>query len=151
MSFAKNLARSVVFVASVAASGGTLRGEMKARPSGDVRFIDLLADGEQYDVTVQSDGCFHSTEERLVFQREGAVVTLEWTDRNGQRRRRWLTAAALEEIRRFEAGLSGAHEGDCTTVDTYTVRFRGEVVTTKDASCGWNGARALTTALFPGR
>jgi hypothetical protein len=97
-------------------------------------FIDLLKNGEEYSIQVSSQGCFHSTDEKIIITRKVDKYYLNYGATN-----KLLNNADIKAIRKFEIELNYMESFGCTTSDTYVVKYKKKEVKISDGSCSWNG------------
>jgi len=105
--------------------------------------IELLQNGESYEIEITSVGCFSGSRQTLVISKESDVFTA-----NFQEVDKVLSTDDIEALRIFELQLRSLNMGGCTTVDTYVIRYGNDTFQTSDGTCSWNGGRKLLDAII---
>ena len=107
-----------------------------------VPFIDLLQDGEYYQIEITSVGCFNGSRQTLAISREtdGYLVSFGDTVKK-------LSAAEITAIRDFEHDLQSLSLGGCSTVDTYKLIYGANSFQISDGTCSFHGGRNLMRQL----
>lgn len=110
----------------------------------DSNFIGSLTDSASYSIHLYSRGCFHFSQDSIVISRVGENYFLSHKSISIQ-----LTKEQIQKIKTFEYTLLHFDLGSgCTTVDEYSISFRGsQVLLLDDSSCMWNGMRNLLLGL----
>lgn len=97
--------------------------------------IDQIQDKENYQILMQSKGCFHSTADTLIISRKNSTYYATWANK-----KKTLTQADIDAVRHFEIELNYmADAGFCTTADTYVIIYKNIRKKIIDGSCRWNG------------
>lgn len=107
--------------------------------------IDRLMENESYIIHFSSQGCFHSTKSKLTIQKTNDIYTITWDDQLKE-----LSQDDIEALRQFEFELNYMTYGDCTTIDTYIIEYKGEKKQFDDGGCRWNGYLNLKWKIFGG-
>lgn len=107
-----------------------------------VALIDLLQDGEQYEIEMISSGCFEQRRENLTIVHEGKTYKAVFGTKQ-----LILNQNDLQALRDFEMGIRSAMGGACTTIETYVIKFRSETLHFSDASCSHWFGKVLKTKL----
>jgi len=95
-----------------------------------IPFVDLLEEGEQYEIVIQSVGCFHNRQQSLfIFREENSIVAL-LNDSEIP-----LNETKIDALRQFERQLKYVAPGGCTTVDTYILKYGPERKVYNDDTC----------------
>lgn len=104
-----------------------------------IPLISQLKEGEFFSIKIESKGCFHTLPDSIQIERVNQRYYR--TYRNNKKE---LTPKEYEHIQRFEMELNlFDRRGGCTTTDTYTLSYKGQTLTYKDASGEWNGYNHL--------
>lgn len=107
-----------------------------------VPFISQLKNGESYSIQIQSQGCFHSSDETITIKRKADKYFIKYGVIENE-----LTDIDIQTIKEFEVELNYMNSGGCTTVDNYRLKFKDKEVRISDGSCAWNGGRYLKKKL----
>jgi hypothetical protein len=105
--------------------------------------IDQLKDKESYKIIIASKGCFHSTKDSIIINREDKTYAILFGHKS-----KTLTKSDIESIRHFELELNYMKLGGCTTEDTYVIKYNNKTTTFIDGRCRWNGAFYLIRNIF---
>ncbi|MDX1651321.1 MAG: hypothetical protein R3277_02440 [Brumimicrobium sp.] len=107
--------------------------------------IEQLNDNESFEIIMESNGCFHSTTDKLSIKKKKGVYTAI-----KGKRKKTLGEKDLAEIRDFEIKLRTFDEkmNVCTTTDTYLLKYRSYEFKYVDGTCAWNGMSHLIEKLF---
>ncbi len=114
-----------------------MKGSIEANQE-HVSFIERLADGESYRIELNSMGCFGGSEYVMTIFRKSNNYFATFDDQTIE-----LTEEDLKDFIGFEQELVNISKGYCTSVDTYTLSYKNEKWSKKDASCSWNGMARL--------
>ena len=107
-----------------------------------VPFIDLLREGESYQIELVSLGCFNGSKQTLEIFREIDGYAVQFGDTIKE-----LGTFEINAIRDFELNLQALTLGGCSTVDTYTLAYGAAIVKVTDGTCSFNGGRELMKQL----
>ncbi len=106
--------------------------------------IENLLNSESYSFFYTSNGCFHSIEDTIIIKKSENTYSVS---RSGNIKK--LRLEEVEAIRQFEIELDTINQNfDCTTIDTYVVKYKKTEKYIRDGSCSWNGFDHLIEALF---
>jgi len=97
-------------------------------------FIDQLENGEKYSIEVSSQGCFHSSDEIIIIKRKEDKYYAFF-----KKTKKLLKKEDIETIRSFEIELNYMESFGCTSTDSYTLKYKGEMIEISDGSCSWSG------------
>ena len=107
-----------------------------------IPFIDLLQVGEDYEIVIQSVGCFHKKQQSLFIFREVDSFVAILNDSEIT-----LNQTKINTLRKFEKQLKYVSPGGCTTVDTYTLKYGSEQQVYNDDTCSRFFGRELLEEL----
>jgi len=95
-----------------------------------VPVVDLLQDGEQFEIVIRSVGCFHNRQQSLFVLKEenSFIATLNESEIV-------LNQNKVEALRKFERQLKYVEIGGCTTIDTYILKYGPEEIIYNDDTC----------------
>jgi hypothetical protein len=120
--------------------------------------IDSLKIGQRYFIDVESNGCFHHSDLRMIIAKEtdGYIASFKMTGKIDQKKinRKFkkikLTDLQIDSIRSFEKQLLAisALKYNCTTVDTYTLTVGTIKTVCIVDKCDWQGIGNLVAFLF---
>ncbi len=97
--------------------------------------IDKLKNEESYSILVESSGCFHNREEKMIITKKGNNYYLKYKKRKKKLKEKEITA-----IRHFEIEMTTIPQiYFCTTVDGYTLKYNNEETVFIDRGCEWKG------------
>jgi hypothetical protein len=126
--------------------------------NNDAVCIDSLAFNSKYQIFVESNGCFHHTENWITITRKSAGYfatfgikgTVETAKVRQHQQTVQLTKTHLDSIRKFEKNLVKIAEKNywCTTVDDYALTIGLKKSTYRVDDCAWNGFFHLVTFIF---
>ncbi len=109
-----------------------------------IPILDRLKENEGYSLSFESQGCFHNVKSnKLYFKREKDSYFMIYKNQ-----KRKLSEGEVRTVRYFEIELyeMDDHE-NCTTRDTYIVRYNGGEFRKIDDSCTWDGGYFLWNTL----
>mgnify|MGYP000002474219 CR=1 FL=1 len=116
-------------------------------------FWNQLTDEDVYELTMFSQGCFHTESKTVTITRNGDSFISQFQEQGKDKQSKMLNTSELVLIDNLRAELSSkpASIGLCTTSTSYIVKLNGKMLTTfVDSSCsGWNGYSKLIQQLFP--
>lgn len=92
--------------------------------------VDLLQEGEQYEIVIKSIGCFHNRQQSLFIFREENSFKAVLNDSEIT-----LNQTKINSLRKFERQLKYVDFGGCTTVDTYILKYGPEQQVYNDDTC----------------
>lgn len=95
-----------------------------------IPFVDLLQEGEHYEIVIRSIGCFHNRQQSLFIFREEDTFVAEL---NGSKMT--LNQVKIDALKKFERQLKYVGPGGCTTVDTYIFKYGPEQQVYNDDTC----------------
>lgn len=107
-----------------------------------IPFVDLLEVGEQYEIVIQSVGCFHNRQQSLFIFREEKSFIAALNDSEIT-----LNGSKVDALRKFERQLKYVGAGGCTTVDTYILKYGPERAVYNDDTCSRFFGRVLLDEL----
>lgn len=107
-----------------------------------IPFVDLLEVGEQYEIAIQSVGCFHNKQQSLLIFREENSFVAALNDSEIT-----LNQRKIDALRKFERQLKYVGSGGCTTVDTYILKYGPEREVYNDDTCSRFFGRVLLKEL----
>lgn len=102
----------------------------KSTKESYIPFVDLLEVGEQYEIVIQSVGCFHNKQQSLFILREENSFVAALNDSEIS-----LSKIKIEALRKFERQLKYVGPGGCTTIDTYILKYGLEREVYNDDTC----------------
>ena len=107
-----------------------------------IPFINQLKNGESYLIQFSSQGCFHTSEKEIVIHKKENKYYLSYKEKENE-----LTENEIEIISHFEKELKYMKSSDCTTIDTYILKYGKKQLKISDGSCMWNGYFHLAKTL----
>ncbi|NMH26546.1 hypothetical protein [Flavobacterium silvaticum] len=113
--------------------------------------FNSLRDKDVLTLKFSSSGCFHQTEDELVFSRIGSKYFVEKTKQNGKKLKKTISIEQLNYLIEFEKKLLLIDKVQtfCTTNDFYDFKVNGiSVLKLSDGTCDWNGFSLIQEKLF---
>ena len=130
----------------------------KVDTSSSVISVDSLKVGQDYCITVQSNGCFHHSDLNLIISKEteGYFASFKMKGKiegkkvNTKFKKTRLADYQIDSLRNFERQLISvsASKFDCTTVDEYTLSIDTLKKSYTVDKCDWQGIGKLVDVLF---
>ncbi|MCJ8290386.1 MAG: hypothetical protein HRT58_12035 [Crocinitomicaceae bacterium] len=110
-------------------------------PKDQVEYKPLLGkikNGEEFNLTVESSGCFHRSTYKLNIKKTENKYFAEYNGKTIQ-----LNQKEIEAVKKFENELKKPRHLFCTTTETYMISYLGQSQTVVDGSCSWKGFHNL--------
>lgn len=101
-----------------------------------IPYIDLIKNGEKYELIYNSQGCFHGVSETITITKRKDKHFLKYNKSIKE-----ISDKEKEVIRNYESDIYYREfDSGCTTIDQYLLIHKGDTITDNwDGSCEWNG------------
>ena len=108
-----------------------------------IELLDFIQDGEKLSISIERRGCFTSKDDSFVILKNNDVYSITWRNYT-----KILNDSELDLFKCFEVELQKIINRDCTTVDTYIIKFGDYGIGFIDGSCKWYGYNKLLSSIF---
>lgn len=106
-------------------------------------WIERLATNESFSIILDSQGCFNSYQDTIVIERKEDKYFF-----NSNNQHKELSQKDIELINSFEIELNKLKPGSCTTINTYTIKYKDEITKIVDSNCFFIGIELLKNEIL---